>query len=216
MSGMSDEIEKVVEPEDKETERPFQFSLRSLMLLITLIAVCLGVGRLLPRLGILLFLTFVPAYLRTVWAEQLRFQQNSQMKFFEACRTLFVSIGIFIVIGTAAAFTFMASLLVSYFLILSLGNLLDIGVGPHGGSVIFTISVFIVPNLMGLIASTWISLLLFKLLWPIEKKDKSVSTIGKAEGFLLVFFLLGIIGLIIDAILSEGPLNRLVRTIEMI
>src|SRR5262245_31022907 len=106
-------------PSDASAENPYapprplagentavQFSLASLFLLITLVAVCLGVFMIAPGLGILLVLVATPALIRTTVAVSYQKQAGAPLAPLDKVWVFFVSFFIMIAVGVAAFVAF--------------------------------------------------------------------------------------------------------------
>ncbi|MCO6454564.1 MAG: hypothetical protein J5I93_04530 [Pirellulaceae bacterium] len=81
------------------------FSLESLMLVVTLVAVCLSVGVWVPGLGILLAVLSTPALVRTVVVQLRRKAQGQPLSVGEKLTTFLASLGFVVLIGVALLIT---------------------------------------------------------------------------------------------------------------
>ena len=81
--------------------RAGQFSLATLMLIMTLVAVCLGVGMLAPGLGIFLALIVTPALIRTVISGADTKSAGYRFTMVDKIETFVVSL--FVAVGVATA-----------------------------------------------------------------------------------------------------------------
>lgn len=140
---------------------PRRLDLGSLMILIALIAVCLGVVREIPVLGVLLLAVTVPALLRTfVWIARVK-GDGLPMLWPEKLGAFAASAGIvwLILTGTGAAFAFA----------FTLGTLAGAAVqtvlvgSPAGGAIVPFVSVPI-----GCVGAGLAVFFLVKVLWPIK------------------------------------------------
>lgn len=140
---------------------PRRLDLGSLMVLIALVAVCLGITREVPALGVLLLAVTVPALLRTfVWIARQK-GDGLTMLWPEKLGAFAASAGIvwLILVGTGAAFAFA----------LAIGTLASAAVqavvvgSPAGGSIVPFVSV---P--MGCVGGGLAGYFLVKVLWPIK------------------------------------------------
>ncbi|HEX5106338.1 MAG TPA: hypothetical protein VFV87_21105, partial [Pirellulaceae bacterium] len=89
--------------------RPFQFSLESLLLVITLAAVCLGAFVATPGLGVLALIVAAPALLRTVYEGHQARRRGKAMDVSEKLLSFMASAGIALAALTAAAGAFFAA-----------------------------------------------------------------------------------------------------------
>jgi hypothetical protein len=101
----------------RRTASPLQFSLESLMLVITLVAVCLGMIVAMPGVGVLVAIVAAPALVRTLIAGFQQRAAGSQMTLSEKALTFLASTGITMAVlaagGTAFASACFASCLVA-------------------------------------------------------------------------------------------------------
>jgi hypothetical protein len=88
-----------------------QFSLASLFLIMTLVAVCLGVFLLSPGLGVLLVFVMTPALIRTVMAASYQKQAGTALSAADKIGVFLMSVFIMGAIGVAACVAFMATCL---------------------------------------------------------------------------------------------------------
>lgn len=140
---------------------PRRLDLASLMMLIALVAICLGVTREVPALGVFLLLIAVPALLRTfVWIARMK-GDGQPMLWPEKLGAFAASAGIvwLILLGAVSAFAF--AFTVGTFAGAALQAVV-IGV-PGSGPIAMFISV---P--FGCIASVVAGYFLVKTLWPIK------------------------------------------------
>ena len=86
-----------------------QFGLASMMLTVTLICVCLGVGSIAPGLGIFFAIIVTPAFIRTAIGAARRKVEGRPMDVGQKILAFGGSVGVVTVIGVAAAITFFAT-----------------------------------------------------------------------------------------------------------
>ena len=91
------------------------FSLGSLMLVIALIAVCFGVFRETPGLGVALVIVLAPAFLHTLRNVYRRKAEGRPMSAMEKFAVFFSALGMVMVVGTAAGIAFFAMCWVGLF-----------------------------------------------------------------------------------------------------
>jgi len=121
------------------------------MVLIAVIAVCLGVLRLVPGLGILLIILVIPALARTFVGATRRQALGRSMSWDEKVLAFLGSLGIVAVIGLAASIAFVATCFpTGYVMLMGAG-------GPAG---------FILAFLAGLTVAGIVILVLGRRLWP--------------------------------------------------
>jgi len=80
---------------------PIQFSLSSILLVITLVAVCLGVFRISYVLGVVLLALATPALLRTVLVSSAEKRRGQRSTMVDKVNTFAASIGVVILAGMA-------------------------------------------------------------------------------------------------------------------
>jgi hypothetical protein len=95
-------------PAGREALERRTIHLNSIMLLIALIAVCLGVLREFPGLGVLLVVLVVPALVRTFTGAARRKALGTPMSWDQKLITFTASVGIVALIGLAASIAFVA------------------------------------------------------------------------------------------------------------
>ena len=83
-----------------------RFTLNSLMLLVTLVAVCFGVFRVAPGLAILLLIVVAPALFRTFVSGARRKQRGEQVSIGDKVLAFAGSLGIMLLIAMAAGVSF--------------------------------------------------------------------------------------------------------------
>jgi hypothetical protein len=133
--------------------------LGTLMLLIALIAVCLGVFRLAPGLGVLFLILIVPALVRTILSAGQQEDRGHPMSWDEKLLTFFGSVGVVAVLGLAASIAFLVACFSSGVTILAMGS-----VGP-GGSWLSASALVIAP-VAGLAVAVVVIRSLARQLWP--------------------------------------------------
>jgi hypothetical protein len=101
--------EKPTAPAGREEPARRTVQLNTLMLLIAVIAVCLGVLHEAPGLGIVLVILVIPALARTIGGARRRQALGRSMSWDERFLNFFASLGIVIVIEVAAAIAFVAT-----------------------------------------------------------------------------------------------------------
>jgi hypothetical protein len=89
--------------------KPFQFSIESLLLVITLAAVCLGAFVATPGLGVLALIVAAPALLRTVYEGHQARQRGKSLTLSEKLLSFAASAGIALAALSAAAGAFFAA-----------------------------------------------------------------------------------------------------------
>jgi hypothetical protein len=85
---------------------PGQFSLASLILVMTLVAVCLGVLMAAPGLGILLIIVAVPALVRTVVTGSQQKGTGAPLSLGQKVVAFITSLGLMIAVGIAGIIAF--------------------------------------------------------------------------------------------------------------
>jgi hypothetical protein len=137
-------------PAGLEESGRFAVHISSVMLVIAMVAVCLGVLHEAPGLGILLIVLMVPALVRTLVGAARRKAKGHSMTPAEKLFTFFGSLGIVIVIGLAASIAFVTTCFPIGFLTFDMTN--------GAGVVLATIA--------GLAAAGYVLYLLGQRLWP--------------------------------------------------
>lgn len=139
---------------------PFQFSLESLLMVITLAAVCLGAFVTTPGLGVLALIVAAPALLRTVYEGHQARQRGKSLTLAEKMMSFAASAGIALAALSAAAGAFFAactaSILAVCFTSAAGGN-----IGSGAEQTIFTVCAIVcgVASLAGFIGIFWLT-------WP--------------------------------------------------
>lgn len=141
---------------------PTQFSLETLMLVVTLVAVCLGMLAAAPGLGILASIVAAPALIRTLIAGYQERAAGSQLSLGEKVIAFLASTGVTIAVLSAGATAFLAACFASCLVVIGISN---VGQGPGGGiinddAIIYSALGFSI--LVGLATTIW----LFWLLRP--------------------------------------------------
>jgi hypothetical protein len=142
------------------------FRLNSLMLTVTLIAVCLGVLRLAPGIGIAFSILVTPAFVRAVFAARMQRVAGQPMNTLEKTLAFIASLGIVVTIATAACCTFYLTCWIPVLPGLAINNLDAVGIG------------LVVGICLGGIAGIAVAVVLILKLWPLrKKKEKTVIII---------------------------------------
>ena len=136
------------------------FGLSSLMLLIVLIAVCLGVMREVPGLGIGLLLLATPAAVRTAIASSRREARGEPMRAAQWLWAFASSLGVVIVIGVASVAAFSGLCFAGVFIGDATHGLGD----PYAG---LAVGLFIGGGI-GLLLAIYVFYRLARWLWPIR------------------------------------------------
>lgn len=141
---------------------PFQFSLESLLMVITLAAVCLGAFVATPGLGVLALIVAAPALLRTVYEGQQARRRGKQFTLSEKLLSFAASTGIALAALSAAMAAFFtactASVLAVCVTAASTGNQ---SWGSNAEQTIFTVCAIVcgIASLAGFIGIFWLT-------WP--------------------------------------------------
>ena len=141
---------------------PFQFSLESLLMVITLAAVCLGAFVATPGLGILALIVAAPALLRTVYEGHQARRRGKSRTLTEKLLSFAASAGITVAALSAAAAAFFtactASVLAVCFTASATGNR---GMGSGTEQTIFVVCaiVCVIATLAGFVGIFWLT-------WP--------------------------------------------------
>ena len=139
-------------------EHPFrqvklgQFSLETLLMVITLAAVCLGMTAAAPGMGILIMVIAVPALIRTVMAGHQERQAGRPMSAGHKFLTFLASTGIVLAVVGAGCSAFLAACMASGLMALSLS---DYG-APNVKGDTLVIAVLGFSSFVGIAASSWI------------------------------------------------------------
>ena len=131
------------------------FTISSLMLIIALIAVCLGVTREAPGLGIALGVVSTPALVRTVFAARRREITGRPMSTGEKVVAFLGSIGVVVTVCAASGAAFAA---ICFPVGLASFNISR----SDGGGIVLAFT-------LGILAAIVVAALLFRRLWP--RKD---------------------------------------------
>ena len=129
------------------------FGLSSLMLLIALIAVCLGVMREVPGLGIALAVVATPALLRTIRTVARREARGRPMDVAEMIGAFFGSVAVVTTIGVAAGAVFT-------------GTCFPVGLVAFTAN---NAALVILAFVLGFVAAGFVGYFLIRRLWP--RKD---------------------------------------------
>jgi hypothetical protein len=108
---------------------PWSFSIGSLMLVVTLAAVCLGLGAAAPGLGIALAIVATPALVRTFVSSAQRKAQGERLQPGDKVATFAASVGVVLLAGVAAGVAFFATCLIACFPAMATGSDTAIQVG---------------------------------------------------------------------------------------
>jgi hypothetical protein len=141
---------------------PFQFSLESLLMVITLAAVCLGAFVTTPGLGILALIVAAPALLRTVYEGHQARQRGKSLTLAEKLMSFAASAGIALAALSAAAGAFFAACTASILAVcLTAASTGNQSWGSGAEQTVFTICAIVcgVASLAGFISIFWLT-------WP--------------------------------------------------
>jgi hypothetical protein len=150
MVVFTDEIEDFPLPADRAAGAHRTYQISTLMLLIALIAVCLGVMHEVPGLGIALFLVMIPALVRTTTGAARRRAEGRPMSWQERAIVFAASMGIVVLTGLAALITFVAICFPT--------GMFMIGSGSQAG--------FVVAIALGIVGAIVVCFLVGRALWP--------------------------------------------------
>jgi hypothetical protein len=140
---------------------PFQFSLESLMLVVTLVAVCLGVTMAAPGFGILLCIIAAPALIRTLMAGYQERAAGHKMSIGEKVLTFLASTGITMAVLGAGGSAFAAACMATCFAALGISEATRGSGGvPLVGEQILFPAALIISSIVGLGTAIWIFWLL--------------------------------------------------------
>ena len=144
---------------------PFQFSLESLLMVITLAAVCLGAFVATPGLGVLALIVAAPALIRTVYEGHQARQSGKSLTMLEKVLAFSASAGIALAALVAAAGAFFAACTASILAVCFAGAATN-GQAFSGGTeqTIFTICAVVcgAASLAGFIGMFWLT-------WPARR-----------------------------------------------
>jgi hypothetical protein len=143
-----------------------QFSLSSLMLTITLLAVVLGVARISPGIGIGLAIVATPALLRTCVAAVRRKSRGRPMTPREKLSVFAASLGVVLTIVVAAGAAFYATCWAGFFGGATVSSLWAEGYGPIGWGLVTGLVV-------GVVVAICVAILLARRLWPRKEGRKN-------------------------------------------
>jgi hypothetical protein len=130
------------------------------MLAIALAAVCFGLIRMEPGLGILLVIFVTPAFLRTAVVASRRRAADQPMNTREKIEAFIGSLGLVMVLGIAAGFAFLVTCFASFFIGASAGGSGEAGMGVG----------LMVGLIGGSIAAIFVVVLLLRR-WPWKRTD---------------------------------------------
>ena len=128
------------------------FKLSSLMLLVTLLAVCFGAFRIAPGLAIALLIIVTPAMVRTFVSGARRKQRGEQLSIGDKVLSFAGSLSIMLLIAVAAGISFFATCWIACFGVAAIGS--------EGGSAIAA------GLIVGALVALALSIGLFVLSWP--------------------------------------------------
>ncbi len=133
---------------------PLQFSLESLMLVITLVAVCLGMIVAMPGVGVLVAIVAAPALVRTLIAGFQQRAAGTQMTLSEKALTFLASTGITMAVLAAGGTAFASACFASCLVALGVSS----ATNPRGGFnedwLIYAVLGF--SSLVGLATTIWL------------------------------------------------------------
>ena len=132
---------------------PFQFSIETLLLVTTLVAVCLGASLAVPGLGIPVSIIAVPALIRTLVASHQQRSVGHKLSLVEKVLTFLASTGVMIAVVAAGGAAFFATCTVAL--------LAAAGIEQAGGQGGQAFEAIIMPGLIlstiaGLAVASWI------------------------------------------------------------
>jgi hypothetical protein len=139
---------------------PLQFSLESLMLVITLVAVCLGMIAAIPGVGVLVSIVAAPALIRTLVAGFQQRAAGQQMTLSEKALAFLASTGITLAVLTAGGTAFATACFASCLVALGISEATSSSRVMNEEGLIYTVLGF--SSLVGLATTIW----LFWLLRP--------------------------------------------------
>ena len=141
---------------------PTQFSLETLMLVVTLVAVCLGMLAAAPGLGILASVVAAPALIRTLIAGYQERAAGSPLSLGEKVIAFLASTGVTIAVLSAGATAFLAACFASCLVVIGISN---VGQAPGAAVINDDLLIYVALGfsiLVGLATTIW----LFWLLRP--------------------------------------------------
>jgi hypothetical protein len=142
--------------------KPFQFSLESMLLVVTLAAVCLGAFVATPGLGILALIVAAPALLRTVYEGHQARRQGKSLTLGEKLLAFSASAGIALAALSAAAAAFFTACTASVLAVCFVGSATGNGPIPPGAEqtvIIICVVLCIAASLTGFVGMFWLT-------WP--------------------------------------------------
>lgn len=140
----------------KLTANPGQFSIATILLVTTLIAVCLGVFRYSPGLGIVLIIFAAPALVRTVYVGRREKRHGQRMTIGGKVGHFFLSLAIMYAVWTAAAMAFFITCAGS----LGVAALANSASSQAGGSVM------VIGLIASLVLSLVVAVVILRATWP--------------------------------------------------
>jgi hypothetical protein len=142
-------------PPRKAGSQPFQFSIETLLLVTTLVAVCLGVSLTAPGLGIPLSIIAVPALVRTLIAGHYERSAGGKLSLGEKVLTFLASTGIMVAVAAAGGAAFFGTCTAALFGGLAINEVTK--VDPFFGSADVWIGLLILlSSIVGLATAGWI------------------------------------------------------------
>ena len=142
-----------------ERRAAFQFSLATLMLTVTLVAVILGAFRVAPGAGIVLVIIVTPAWLRTCLSVARRKARGRPMTPAEKLGGFAGSVGVVVIVGVAAGIAFYATCWAGFFGGAAVSSLWARGYDSIGWGLGTGV-------ILGLVAGLVVGYLLIRRLWP--------------------------------------------------
>jgi hypothetical protein len=133
---------------------PLQFSLESLMLVITLVAVCLGMIVAIPGLGVLVSIVAAPALIRTLVAGFQQRSAGTQMTLGEKALTFVASTGVTLAVLAAGGTAFASACFASCLVALGVSNAASPGGRINEDFWIYVVLGF--SSLVGLATTVWL------------------------------------------------------------
>lgn len=138
----------------RRTASPLQFSLESLMLVITLVAVCLGMIVVMPGLGVPVAIVAAPALVRTLIAGFQQRAAGSQMTLSEKALTFLASTGITMAVLAAGGTAFATACFASCLVALGVSEATSSNRGFNEDWLIYAVLGF--SSLVGLATTIWL------------------------------------------------------------
>jgi hypothetical protein len=139
------------------------FTISSLMLIIALIAVCLGVTREAPGLGIGLAVLCTPALIRAKAATARSRAQGQHVTIADKILAFAGSLGVVVLIGAAASAAFFATCFAGFFGGAATSSLWASGYEPLGWG-------WGAGIILGIVAGLWVFVWMLRRFWPTRKE----------------------------------------------